>query len=160
MKIEEFEFARENHFVAMEYYGLILNRTFLVLIGRDHLIGIKVHGLVGVESYSLDGLLIPLHVHGDLLNPYAYMSPKYLKRIQNVELFSDSFLKVNSANFIIKRGDVSSARYDPRKKWGMGHYPHDGKVYITNKKGEKREFIILGSQSGFEIEKALKKTTW
>jgi hypothetical protein len=159
MKIEKFEFSLDNHFVAMEYYGIILNRTFLVLIAGDHLIGIKVHGLIGVESYSLDGLLLPLHVDGNLLNAYSYMNPKYLKRIQNVDLLSESFLKINSANFIIKRSDVSSVRYDPSKKWGMGYYPHDGKVYITNKKGEKREFIILGSQSGFEIQKALKKTT-
>jgi hypothetical protein len=160
MKIEEFKFAPDNHFIAMEYYRLILNRTFLVLIARNHLIGIKVHGLVGVESYSLDGLLLPLHVDGDLLNPYSYMNPKYLKRIQNVDLLSESFLKISSANFIIKRSDIASVKYDPGKKWGMGYYPHDGKVYVTNNKnGDEREFIILGTQSGLEIQKALRQSS-
>ncbi len=50
MTITEFEFTPDNHFVAMEYYGLVLNRTFLVLITDQELIGIKVHGLVGVET--------------------------------------------------------------------------------------------------------------
>jgi len=50
MKIREFEFTPDNHFVAMEYYWLILNRTFLILITDKELIGIKVHGPIGVES--------------------------------------------------------------------------------------------------------------
>ena len=43
------------------------------------------------------------------------------------------------------------------KKWGMGYYPHDGKVYVKTKNGKKKEFIILGSQSGKEIENWIKK---
>jgi hypothetical protein len=50
MKIGDFEFTDKNHFVAMEYYWLILNRTFLILLMEDQLIGIKVHGPIGVES--------------------------------------------------------------------------------------------------------------
>jgi hypothetical protein len=35
----------------------------------------------------------------------------------------------------------------------MGEYPHDGKVYVTTKDGKRREFIILGNQSGESIKK-------
>jgi len=35
----------------------------------------------------------------------------------------------------------------------MGYYPHDGKVYLKIENKGKREFIILGSQSGEEVKK-------
>jgi hypothetical protein len=42
MRISEFEFRPDNNFVAIEYYWLILNRTFLILISDKELIGITV----------------------------------------------------------------------------------------------------------------------
>jgi hypothetical protein len=33
----------------------------------------------------------------------------------------------------------------------MGYYPHDGKVYIETHDGKKKEFIMLGNQSGQKI---------
>jgi hypothetical protein len=50
MKFKDFELKDNNHFIAMQYYRLILNRTFLVLLTKDLVIGIKVNGLVSVES--------------------------------------------------------------------------------------------------------------
>ena len=50
MKFKDFALKSDNHFVAMQYYGLILNRTFLVILTNNELIGIKVNGLVSVES--------------------------------------------------------------------------------------------------------------
>lgn len=46
------------------------------------------------------------------------------------------------------------------ENWGMGYYPHDGKVYIKTKDFRKREFIILGAQSGQSVKDSLtaKKT--
>ena len=38
----------------------------------------------------------------------------------------------------------------------MGHYPHDGKIHIKTKDNKKRKFIILGSQSGKDIEGMIK----
>jgi len=35
MKLIDFELKGENHFIAMQYYGLIFNRTFLVVITND-----------------------------------------------------------------------------------------------------------------------------
>jgi hypothetical protein len=46
MQLSEFDFHDDNHFVALEYYALILNRTFLVLVTQDYLIGIKANGIL------------------------------------------------------------------------------------------------------------------
>lgn len=50
MKFKDFVLKEGNHFVAMEYYNLILNRTYLCLLTEDYLIGLKVNGIVGVEG--------------------------------------------------------------------------------------------------------------
>lgn len=155
MKITEFEFIPDNHFVAMEYYRLFLNRTFLVLITDKELIGIKVHGLIGVETADPMVNLIPLAIDGDLHNPYAYISTKYIDKMKDTDLGSEDFLRVNRSNFRIRRADIIDVEYDAAKKWGMGYYPHDGKVYIKTKDYKRREFIILGLQSGEEIRNRL-----
>ncbi len=155
MKISEFEFRPDNHFVAMEYYWLILNRTFLILITDNDLIGIKVHGLIGVESHDPLVNSLPLAIDGDLQNPYSYISMKYIDRIKDTDLRSSDFLKLDSSNFRMNRSDIIETTYDKQKKWGMGYYPHDGKVYIKTRDNMRREFIILGSQSGQAIKNAL-----
>ncbi|MBS1544264.1 MAG: hypothetical protein JST14_11560 [Bacteroidetes bacterium] len=155
MRITEFEFTSDNHFVTMEYYWLILNRTFLVLITDNELIGIKVHGPIGVESNDALVNLLPLAVNGDLQNPYSYISAKYIERIKDIDLKSIDFLRANSSNFRINRSDIVEISYDPSRKWGMGYYPHDGKVYVNTRDYKKREFIILGTQSGQEIKNRL-----
>ncbi|MEO5980021.1 MAG: hypothetical protein ABIS36_09700 [Chryseolinea sp.] len=155
MRITEFEFTPDNHFVAMEYHLLILNRTFLILITDHELIGIKVHGPIGVESSDALANLLPLTVDGDLQNPYSYISPKYIDRIKDIDLKSNDFLKADISNFRINKSDIVDTSYDKNEKWGMGYYPHDGKVYVRTKDNKKREFIILGSQSGQEIKNRL-----
>jgi hypothetical protein len=90
-------------------------------------------------------------IRGDLQNPYSYVKAKYIDRIQECNLLDGSILQQNKSNFIIKRADIKNAYYDPKKKWGMGYYPHDGKVYIETNDGRKKEFIILGNQSGHKI---------
>ena len=155
MKIGEFKFTPDNHFVAMEYYSLILNRTFLILLTDKELIGIKVHGPIGVESSDAIVNLLPLAIDGDLQNPYSYISTRYVDRIKDTDLNSNDFLKVNDSNFRINKSDIIDTEYDKKKKWGMGYYPHDGKVYVKTRDYKRREFIILGSQSGQEIKNRL-----
>jgi hypothetical protein len=155
MRITEFEFTSGNHFVTMEYYWLILNRTFLILITDKELIGIKVHGPIGVESSDALVNILPLTVDGDLQNPYSYISAKYIEKIKNIDLQSNDFLRADGSNFRINKSDIVETTYDKRKKWGMGYYQHDGKVYLKTRDGKKREFIILGSQSGQEIKNSL-----
>ena len=155
MKISEFKFTPDNHFVAMEYYWLILNRTFLVLITDTVLIGIKVHGPIGVQSHDPLVNLLPLSTAGDLQNPYSYIDMKYIDRIKDTDLKSNAFLRINGANFRINRSDIIETTYDNTKKWGMGYYPHDGKVYIRTRDDKKRGFIVLGAQSGQGIKNTL-----
>ena len=57
----------------------------------------------------------------------------------------------NKANFKIKLSDIKEVHYNPNKKFGMGPYPHDGRVTIKTNDNRKREFIILGNQSGQKI---------
>lgn len=154
MKFKDFELRNDNHFVAMQYYGLILNRTFLVLLTKDLIIGIKANGLISVEAEGnalAAELLKNMVVSGNLENPYSYIRPQYIEKVKDCDLFDKSILKQNKANFILPRTEVKNAYYDARKKWGMGYYPHDGKVYLETMDGKKREFIILGNQSGQKI---------
>jgi hypothetical protein len=154
MTLKDFDLKHDNHFVAMEYYKLILNRTFLVLLTTDYLIGLQGNGAISVEggsnifSKEISKLFA---VRGDLGNPYSYLKEKYIHEIENENLFDDSITLKNDTNFKIDRAKIRNAYYDPKKKWGMGYYPHDGKVYIETMHNKKREFIILGKQSGHEI---------
>jgi len=154
MQFKNFEFRDNNHFVAMQYYGLILNRTFLILITHDDLIGIKVNGLISVEgghnefARAISGKMA---VKGDLHNPYSYIKSEFIEKIQDCELSDSSILEQDKSNFKIKRADIKNAYHNPSKKWGMGYYPHDGRVYIEKNSGQKKEFIILGNQSGQRI---------
>lgn len=124
-------------FVAMEYYAVILNRTFLVTINDESLIGVKCRGITSIASGGdpfTRAITTNLAVSGDLNDPSAYIDERLLKNS-------------SSANFTIMLSDIRSVEYNPRKKWGMGYYPHDGRVFIVTEKC-RREFIILGRQSG------------
>jgi len=90
-------------------------------------------------------------VRGDLQNPYSYVKSKYIDRVKDCDLSDGSILTQNKSNFVINRADIRNAYYDPKKKWGMGYYPHDGKVYIETFGKGKKELIILGNQSGHKI---------
>ncbi len=132
-------------FVAMEYYALILNRTYLISIKDDALCGVVCRGLTSTEGG--DDLITQIAtrkmaVHGDLNDPKSYISAERIKR-------------PSGANFSIPLSGISAVTHDPRKKWGMGHYPHDGRVFVEAE-GRKREFIILGNQSGKEIAERLR----
>jgi hypothetical protein len=154
MKIAEFEFTDSNHFVAMEYYGLILNRTFLVLFTSNHLIGLKANGLLSASANDplTDLIASKLANNGDLNNPYSYINSRYINRLSNEDLLGTKILDINKANFRIDYHDIADVRYNSRKKWGMGPYPHDGRVYIRTRTNVEKELIILGNQSGERIE--------
>jgi len=156
IKLRDFPLIESNHFIAMEYYGLILNRTFLILITDDHLIGLKVNGMVSVEAGEEDPITASIinekAIKGDLSNPYLYIKNEYFKKIENLNVFGEEIINEDKSNFKISRQKIKKVTYDKRKKWGMGYYPHDGKVYLKTENKRKREFIILGSQSGEEIK--------
>lgn len=124
----------------MEYFALILNRTYLVSVEDGQLIGSVCRGLTAVagggDSFTR-AITAKLVVYGDLSDPASYVSAATLS-------------KGHSANFAIALSAVRSVTYDPEKKWGMGCYPHDGRVIVATLE-RNREFIILGDQSGREI---------
>ena len=160
MKLRDYELKEENHFVAMEYYNLIMNRTFLVLILEDYLIGLKVNGLVSSEGGGdpiTRAVTKKMSIQDDLENPYSYVKSKYFRKMENLDILGPEILSTEKSNFKISREKIESVTYDKRRKWGMGHYPHDGKVYVKTKNGRKREFIILGSQSGEGIKERVEK---
>jgi len=154
MKLKDIELTDDNHFVAMEYFYLILNRTFLVIKTNGYLIGIQGNGLVSVEGGKdilTRQITSNMAIKGDLTNPYSYLKNKYLEKITDLNLIDGSIVEANKTNFLIKLSDIKSANYNPSKKFGMGPYPHDGRVVIETFENKKREFIILGNQSGKNI---------
>ncbi|MGD9583113.1 MAG: hypothetical protein AB7V26_05495 [Lysobacterales bacterium] len=82
-----------------------------------------------------------LAVDGDLNDPGSYVNEHRLKRS-------------SGANFSVRLEEICTVEYKPRKKWGMGYYPHDGRVLIGTAE-RTRELIILGNQSGQEISARL-----
>ena len=159
MTISEFKFTPENHFIAMEFYALVLNRTFLVILHQGNMIGMKVNGQISADVQG-DPLTMALTnsmvVKGDLGNPNNYIKSKYLKKLAGHDILGTDILKVSSGNFRIPLSNIVETRHNPNKKWGMGPYPHDGRVFVTTRDLKKREFIILGNQSGQRIAELIK----
>jgi hypothetical protein len=126
-------------FVAMEYYGLILNRTFLVFIYPDGLRGWKISGLTThltpefVESY--------LHL---LQAPRLKEGPAVLEMMMK-----------QPGSFFISRGEITSVSFDPSPKWGMAGIQHSGKIYVNLSSRIQREFILLNAQDGDEAREAI-----
>ena len=142
----------------MEYYAVMMNRTYLVLLTAESLIGIVVHGVIASNDRGdlLTRLITDkLSPDGDLANPMTYVAEKYRKRYNDVDLVNGDLSRVHKANFRVALSELTNVSYDASKKWGMGPYPHDGKVYIMAGK-LKREFIILGDQSGNGIAESIK----
>jgi len=157
MKFCDLDFSSGQVFIAMEYYYLILNRTFLVVIGDDDLIGIKIRGVVSceVDSSPLTGSVTKyLAVTGDIDNPNSYINSDLLHIYEELDIQDAHVMDLDNANFKIKFDDILNIYHDKRKKWGMGYYPHDGKIYIETNDANK-ELIILGNQQGGEIVKRL-----
>jgi len=119
-------------FLTMEYYFLILNRSFVVFTYPEGLYGWKFSGpvssrtplfFVPFEDVATDPELLP-----------------------STEDFKE--LMEESGSFFIARSEIASVDYDPTQKWGMGPVPHSGKLYVRLTTGRSRELILLGSQYG------------
>ncbi|MBB3059920.1 hypothetical protein FHS09_000733 [Microbulbifer rhizosphaerae] len=136
-------------FVAMEHYGLILNRTYLISIKEGKIEGKICRGLTAAHVTFGDPLTKYatgiLAVSGDLENSRSYIEKKKLKQ-------------TSSANFSIPLSEIKSVEFNPNRKLGMGDYPHDGRVFIEVFR-KKREFIILGNQNGKVIADRLRSAS-
>src|SRR5512143_2313837 len=90
-------------FVAMEYYALILNRTYLITVKDGALCGVVCRGLTSTEGGDDPLTKIAtgkMAVHGDLGDPNSYVNAERMKQS-------------SSANFSIPLSDLSGVTYDP-----------------------------------------------
>jgi len=116
-------------FVAMEYYALIWNRTYVVFVAPEGLYGWKATGAV-------------TSARPNYFQPYADLleDPEMMQDYDAIRKLSE--LK---GGFFIRRSDIVSAKIIYRQKWGMGFIPHCGRIRIHLTTGKSREFILLGS---------------
>ena len=158
VKLESLLASPDNFFVGMEYYRIMLNRTFLMFRDGNNLFGIKVNGLIS-EFHPTDNITNELLKNRIVLKDrdkvMSYVKKKYLERYEGVDLTDPAIIKIYKSNFIM---DLVGARvtFNPKQKWGMGTYPHNGRINIQSKLGERRELILLGSQNEKKILEYLK----
>ncbi len=135
----------------MQYYALILNRTYRVYITKRMLCGGKVAGLVASPRRSTDAMQ----------NPNYWSRSRIDHAYERMDKSSKDFLEYDRANFQIKWPEIERVTFDPSDKWGMGNVPHSGKLLIHLKAGDARELVLLGRQDGehlkAQIEKAMAK---
>lgn len=126
-------------FVAMEYYDLILNRTYVVFVAPDGLYGWKAHGPV------------------DASNP-RFFTP-YQQMLEDEDLMKNlnaiRKLAKLKGGFFIPRSQLIGAEFVDKKKWGMGPIPHSGRLKIRMASGGSREFVLLGNVSGDAVRKTV-----
>lgn len=132
-------------FIAMEYYALILNRTYKVFVTKDMLCGAKVRGLVSN----------PALVSLSMRDPRSWAQTNSAKIYDRIEVTAPMFSEINPANFQIHWGDIANVDFRAGKKWGMGNVPHSGRLIIHLRSGRRRELILLGEQDGSAIKERL-----
>jgi hypothetical protein len=122
-------------FVAMEYFWLILNRTYVVFIAPEGLYGWKVRGPVTNADRTF-------------YEPYQEMlkDDEFMRDWQAIEKLSRL-----RGGFVIERMAIVSVEYNERQKWGMGGIPHSGRINVKLSDGKTREFILLGFAIGDEL---------
>jgi hypothetical protein len=118
-------------FVGMEYYGLMLNRTYLVFAAPGGLYGWKVEGPVS--------------------NARPLFYEPYQKMLDDPELIRDrgavEDLAKLKGGFFIPDSEIANVVASDKSKWGMGGIRHSGRIRVGLTNGKWREFILLGSVS-------------
>ncbi|HEX8713227.1 MAG TPA: hypothetical protein VF730_15205 [Terracidiphilus sp.] len=116
-------------FVAVEYYWLVMNRTYLVFIAPEGLYGWLAQGPFAVSSRS-------------------YFEP-YRRMLADEEFMRDRIaikkLSELRGGFFLDRSEIASIASDARYEWGLAGIPHTGRIHLRLISGERREFIILGA---------------
>ena len=119
-------------FVAMEYFGLVLNRSFLIFITEGGLRGWKFHGVVS----SMEPLF---YLPAEVLLDDPEMTP-------GSQAF-ENFMRQHHG-FVWPYSEIRSVEFLDRQKWGMGPIPHDGRLRLRFSRHASRELILLGSPQG------------
>ena len=132
-------------FIALEYYGLILNRTLVILASKDLILGTKVGGpLFNSDNPSKE-----------LFNAYQYVKREELKRVRDSFFLPKLCSQSSMFNFTYKWEQVKNITFNDKPKWGMGNVPYSGRLFFVFADGSKREFILLGRQNGPRLLKQL-----
>jgi hypothetical protein len=139
--------ASEPYFMAMQYYALMLNRTYKVFVTDKMLCGAKVLGLVAS----------PPAPRTDQLDSDGWGATIAATLYERLDVTSPKFLRMNFANFQISWQDVESIKFSASPKWGMGNVPYSGRIFLRLKSGRSKELILVGQQNGPAICKWLNK---
>jgi hypothetical protein len=123
----------------MEYYDLILNRTYVVFVAPEGLYGWKAEGAVTAGQPMYFAPYSEMLKDSDLMN-----NRRAIKKLSDL-----------AGGFFIPRSDILSADVINRKKWGMGAIPQSGRVKIRTVSGKSREFILLGQADAAAIQQSI-----
>jgi tetratricopeptide (TPR) repeat protein len=134
-------------FAAMEYYALILNRTYKVFVTDRMLCGAYVRGLVSR----------PIGDPAQMFEQAFWVQTRSAQVYDNIDVTSPQFLAQSSANFQIEWSEIAAIEYRPGQKWGMGNLPHSGRIVLALKSGKSRELILLGYQEGEALARRLER---
>ena len=137
----------EIRFLTMEYYFLILNRTYEITINQNGIHGAIVNQIMSAVNPNI----LATRSSG---NAYDLISSVNVEKTRGSIAGSKEFLELSGSNFSYTKNSILSILYDSKNKWGMGPVPHSGKLYITSTQNTVREFIILGRPN---IEELLNK---
>jgi len=132
------------NFIAMQYYGLILNRTYRVYVTDLYLCAARVRGL----------LASPLAPNEEWYDPEFYVHQSLASQYDQIDPTSPAFLAQDRANFQLARHTIASITYYP-KKWGMGAVPYSGRLVLKTSANTNHEFILLGRQDAEAIRTRL-----
>jgi hypothetical protein len=132
-------------FIAMEYYGLILNRTYFVVATKESLAGVRVGGLVAS----------PPMARQELINPRHYLGDADLSLVHGILNQSRSTSRSEHGFFNYPWSIVNGFSFNDKPKWGMGNVPYSGRLFLVLADGRQRELILLGKQDGPNLLKQL-----
>ena len=131
-------------FVALEYYALILNRVYLMLVGDRVLAGAYMRGPIAAVPFPETAW-----------QPGYWLSERQLRRYGGIDVSGPEFPGRHWFNFQYPRTEIADVRFNPRPKWGMGTVPYSGRLHMTLRSGRQRELILLGRQDGPSIRNRL-----
>jgi hypothetical protein len=129
------------HFIAMEYKGMS-NCIYKVYVSDSLIFGAKVNGYITVQPNYGIGRSVPKERMHD---PESYVD-QTMDKYDALLLDHSAFLKGDKDNFIIRKSDIKRVYHNPKKKGGMGYYPHAGRIEIEtiktpeNRRGDREIF--------------------
>lgn len=133
-------------FVALEYYALILNRTYKVFVTEGLVAGAIVRGWLPSPPLPTDAWF----------DPDFYPRERILRRYEGIDVPSHDFLHKNYWNFHIPRSTIADVEFTRAPKWGMGAVPYSGRIILYFRQGGSQELILLGHQDGPSIRYRLR----